>query len=573
MIALVKRKDLNSNLPYCFLLLNVGNEFYQIPIISDIYDKNIQQTINFPPCPTPWDEPNNLLERKGNLKILDLTSTEKISNETTVFILGYKDIFKENKTMTWETVIGLEIHVQLNTKSKIFSGASTAFGAEPNAHASVVECALPGVLPVMNREVVEKAIKLGLALDAKINQKNVFDRKNYFYPDLPKGYQISQLDLPIVEHGKLEIVVGDEVKTINVTRAHMEEDAGKSVHEGLNGATGIDLNRAGTPLLEVVSEPEMRSAAEAVAYAKALHGLVTWLDICDGNMAEGSFRIDANVSVRPKGQSEFGTRREIKNLNSFRFLEQAINYEVESQIEIIEDGGKVQQATMLFDPDKGETRVMRLKEDAHDYRYFPDPDLLPVIISDGQMQAAKAAMPELPKEMAARFVADYSVSDYDARLLTATRAQAAFFEQAAQQSGQGKLTANWMNGELAATLNKEGLSLSESPIQADRLAGLVAKIADGTLSSKLAKQVFEAMWGSDLGAEAIIERDGLKQMTDTGAIEKIIDEVLANNAKSVEEYKAGKEKAFNALVGQVMKASRGKANPQQVQELMKAKLQ
>ena len=419
----------------------------------------------------------------------------------------------------------------------------------------------------------DEAIKLGLAMDAKINQKNVFDRKNYFYPDLPKGYQISQLDLPIVEHGKLEIVVGDEVKTINVTRAHMEEDAGKSVHEGLNGATGIDLNRAGTPLLEVVSEPEMRSAAEAVAYAKALHGLVTWLDICDGNMAEGSFRIDANVSVRPKGQAEFGTRREIKNLNSFRFLEQAINYEVEAQIEIIEDGGKVQQATMLFDPDKGETRVMRLKEDAHDYRYFPDPDLLPVIISDGQMQKAREAMPELPKEMAARFVADFGVSDYDARLLTATRTQAAFFETAAKQSGQGKLVANWMNGELAATLNKEGLSLPESPIQADRLTGLVAKIADGTLSNKLAKQVFEAMWSSELDAEAIIERDGLKQMTDTGAIEKIIDEVLANNAKSVEEYKAGKDKAFNALVGQVMKASKGKANPQQVQELMKAKLQ
>ncbi|MDO4696935.1 MAG: Asp-tRNA(Asn)/Glu-tRNA(Gln) amidotransferase subunit GatB [Neisseria sp.] len=475
--------------------------------------------------------------------------------------------------MTWETVIGLEIHVQLNTKSKIFSGASAAFGAEPNAHASVVECALPGVLPVMNREVVEKAIKLGLALDATINRKNVFDRKNYFYPDLPKGYQISQLDLPIVEHGKLEIVVGDEVKIINVTRAHMEEDAGKSVHEGLNGATGIDLNRAGTPLLEVVSEPEMRSAAEAVAYAKALHGLVTWLDICDGNMAEGSFRIDANVSVRPKGQQEFGTRREIKNLNSFRFLEQAINYEVESQIEILEDGGKVQQATMLFDPDKGETRVMRLKEDAHDYRYFPDPDLLPVIISDAQMERARSEMPELPSEMAARFIRDFGVSEYDARLLTASRLQAAFFETAAQTSGQGKLAANWMNGELAATLNKEGLSLSESPIDALRLAALVGKIADGTLSSKLAKTAFEKMWEEpEVSIEEIIEKHGLKQMTDTGAVEKIIDEVLANNAKSVEEFKSGKDKAFNALVGQVMKASRGKANPQQVQELLKAKL-
>ena len=475
--------------------------------------------------------------------------------------------------MTWETVIGLEIHVQLNTQSKIFSGASTAFGAEPNAHASVVECALPGVLPVMNREVVAKAIKLGLALGAKINQKNVFDRKNYFYPDLPKGYQISQLDLPIVAEGRLEIVVGDEVKTINVTRAHMEEDAGKSVHEGLNGATGIDLNRAGTPLLEVVSEPEMRSAAEAVAYAKALHGLVTWLDICDGNMAEGSFRMDANVSVRPKGQAEFGTRREIKNLNSFRFLEQAINYEVQAQIDIIEEGGKVQQATMLFDPASGETRVMRLKEDAHDYRYFPDPDLLPVIISDGQIQKTRDEMPELPGEMAQRFVADFGVSDYDARLLTAGRAQAAFFEAAALASGQGKLAANWMNGELAATLNKEGLDLAQSPITAARLAALVGKIADGTLSSKLAKQAFEAMWASPAATiEQIIEEKGLQQITDTGAIEAMIDEVLANNAKAIEQFKSGNEKALNALVGQVMKASKGKANPMQVQELMKAKL-
>ena len=474
--------------------------------------------------------------------------------------------------MTWETVIGLEVHVQINTQSKIFSGASTAFGAAPNAHASVVECALPGVLPVMNREVINKAIKLGLALGATVNRKNVFDRKNYFYPDLPKGYQISQLDLPIIEHGQLEIVVGEALKTINVTRAHMEEDAGKSVHDAFPEFTGIDLNRAGTPLLEVVSEPEMRSAAEAVAYARALHTLVTWLDICDGNMAEGSFRIDANVSVRPLGQAEFGTRCEIKNLNSFRFLEQAINYEVVRQIELIEDGGKVVQQTRLFDPDSGETRAMRSKEDAHDYRYFPDPDLLPVMISDAQMAAAQADMPELPAEMAARFVADFGVSDYDARLLTASRVQAAYFETAAQASQQGKLVANWMNGELAAALNKAGLDLAQSPIDAARLAGLVAKIADGTLSNKLARQVFEAMWESDLNAEAIIERDGLKQMTDSGAIEAIIDEVLANNAKSVEEFKAGKEKAFNALVGQVMKASRGKANPQQVQELLQAKL-
>ncbi|PIT48083.1 aspartyl/glutamyl-tRNA amidotransferase subunit B [Snodgrassella communis] len=474
--------------------------------------------------------------------------------------------------MNWETVIGLEIHVQLNTQSKIFSGSSTAFGAAPNAQANVVDCALPGALPIMNREVVNKAIKLGLALSATINRKNVFDRKNYFYPDLPKGYQISQLELPIVEHGQLEIVVGNEVKTINVTRAHMEEDAGKSIHDEFEQFTGIDLNRAGTPLLEVVSEPEMRSAADAVAYARAMHSLVTWLDICDGNMAEGSFRIDANVSVRPKGQTEFGTRCEIKNLNSFRFLEQAINYEVGRQIELIEDGSKVIQQTRLFDPNKGETRAMRSKEDAHDYRYFPDPDLLPVIITDAMLDAAKAAMPELPKEMASRFIEQYGISDYDARLLTSNHIQADWFEQAAKLSGHGKLVANWMLGELAAALNKAGVDISASPISAERLAGLISRIADNTLSNKLAKQVFETMWDSDLTADAIIERDGLKQMTDTGAIEKIIDEVLAANQKSVEEFKSGKEKAFNALVGQVMKASRGKANPQQVQSLLRSKL-
>ncbi|WP_275415076.1 Asp-tRNA(Asn)/Glu-tRNA(Gln) amidotransferase subunit GatB [Snodgrassella communis] len=478
---------------------------------------------------------------------------------------------KEDR-MNWETVIGLEIHVQLNTQSKIFSGSSTAFGAAPNAQANVVDCALPGALPVMNREVVNKAIKLGLALGATINRKNVFDRKNYFYPDLPKGYQISQLELPIVEHGQLEIVVGNEVKTINVTRAHMEEDAGKSIHDEFEQFTGIDLNRAGTPLLEVVSEPEMRSAADAVAYARAMHSLVTWLDICDGNMAEGSFRIDANVSVRPKGQAEFGTRCEIKNLNSFRFLEQAINYEVGRQIELIEDGSKVIQQTRLFDPNKGETRAMRSKEDAHDYRYFPDPDLLPVIITDAMLDAAKAAMPELPKEMASRFIEQYGISDYDARLLTSNHILADWFEQAAKLSGHGKLVANWMLGELAAALNKASVDISASPISAERLAGLISRIADNTLSNKLAKQVFETMWDSDLTADAIIERDGLKQMTDTGAIEKIIDEVLAANQKSVEEFKSGKEKAFNALVGQVMKASRGKANPQQVQSLLRSKL-
>lgn len=474
--------------------------------------------------------------------------------------------------MNWETVIGLEIHVQLNTQSKIFSGSSTAFGAAPNVQANVVDCALPGALPVMNREVVNKAIKLGLALNATINRKNVFDRKNYFYPDLPKGYQISQLDLPIVEHGQLEIVVSDEVKIINVTRAHMEEDAGKSVHDEFEHYTGIDLNRAGTPLLEVVSEPEMRSAADAVAYARAMHSLVTWLDICDGNMAEGSFRIDANVSVRPKGQAEFGTRCEIKNLNSFRFLEQAINYEVERQIELIEDGGKVIQQTRLFDPNKGETRAMRSKEDAHDYRYFPDPDLLPVVITDTMLEMAKASMPELPKEMAARFIEQYGISDYDARLLTSNHIQASWFEQAAKIGGHGKLVANWMLGELAAALNKAGIDISASPISAERLAGLTNRIADNTLTNKLAKQVFETMWDSNLSADAIIERDGLKQMTDIGAIEQIIDEVLAKNQKSVEEFKSGKEKAFNALVGQVMKASRGKANPQQVQTLLRSKL-
>ena len=474
--------------------------------------------------------------------------------------------------MNWETVIGLEIHVQLNTRSKIFSGSSTAFGATPNSQANVIDCAMPGALPVLNREVVKKAIKLGLALGATINQKNVFDRKNYFYPDLPKGYQISQLDLPIVEHGQLEIVVGDKVKLINVTRAHMEEDAGKSIHDEFEEYTGIDLNRAGTPLLEVVSEPEMRSAADAVAYAKAMHTLVTWLDICDGNMAEGSFRIDANVSVRPKGQQEFGTRCEIKNLNSFRFLEQAINYEVQRQIELIEDGGKVVQQTRLFDPNKGETRAMRSKEDAHDYRYFPDPDLLPVFITEDMLNSTKASMPELPKEMAARFIKQYEVSDYDARLLTTSRLQADWFEQAANFCGQGKLLANWILGELSAALNKNSLDIAQSPINAERLAGLISRIADNTLSNKLAKQVFEAMWNTDLSADEIIERDGLKQMTDTGAIEKIIDEVLANNQKSVEEFKAGKEKAFNALVGQVMKASRGKANPQQVQTLLRNKL-
>ena len=474
--------------------------------------------------------------------------------------------------MKWEVVIGLEVHVQLNTVSKIFSGASTAFGAAPNTQASLVELALPGVLPVMNKAVVEKAISLGLALDATINQKNIFARKNYFYPDLPKGYQISQMELPIIEHGKLNILLGEEEKTIRVTRAHMEEDAGKSLHEDFLGATGIDLNRAGTPLLEVVSEPDMRSAEEAVAYAKALHSLVTWLGICDGNMQEGSFRVDANVSVRPFGQAEFGTRREIKNLNSFRFMEQAIKYETQWQIETIEDGGKVQQATVLFDPDSGETRMMRTKEDAHDYRYFPDPDLLPVRISDEQIARIKAAMPELPAQMKARFVEQFGVTAYDAAVLTASRVLSAYFEALATISGQGKLAANWLNGDISARLNREGKDIAAMPVSAERLSGLLIRIADGTLSNKLAKQVFDAMWDSELSADAIIERDGLKQVSDVGAIEKMVEEVLAANPKAVEEFRAGKEKALNALAGQVMKASKGKANPAQVQEILKQKL-
>ncbi len=474
--------------------------------------------------------------------------------------------------MKWEVVIGLEVHVQLNTVSKIFSGASTAFGAEPNTQASLVELALPGVLPVMNKAVVDKSIRLGLALDATINQKNIFARKNYFYPDLPKGYQISQMELPIIEHGRLTILVGEEEKVIRVTRAHMEEDAGKSLHEDFHGLSGIDLNRAGTPLLEVVSEPDMRSPEEAVAYAKALHTLVTWLGICDGNMQEGSFRVDANVSVRPFGQAEFGTRREIKNLNSFRFLEQAIKYEIQWQIDTIEDGGKIQQATVLFDPDSGETRMMRSKEDAHDYRYFPDPDLLPVRISQAQIDATRADMPELPGQMKARFAEAFGVSAYDAALLTSSLAQAQYFEAVAAATGQGKLAANWVNGEIAARLNREGLEIAACPIGTERLAGLIVRIADGTLSNKLAKQVFDALWESDLGADAIIERDGLKQVSDVGAIEKMVEEAIAANPKAVEEFRAGKEKALNALAGQVMKASKGKANPAQVQDILKQRL-
>jgi aspartyl-tRNA(Asn)/glutamyl-tRNA(Gln) amidotransferase subunit B len=478
--------------------------------------------------------------------------------------------------MKWEVVIGLEVHVQLNTKSKIFSGSSTAYGAEPNTQASVVELAFPGVLPVLNKAVVAKAIRLGLALGSTINQTNLFARKNYFYLDLPKGYQISQMDLPIIEHGQLTVFVGEKdnlvEKTFRLTRAHMEEDAGKSVHDLLAGYSGVDLNRAGTPLLEVVSEPEMRSAAEAVAYAKGLYDLVTWLDICDGNLQEGSFRMDANVSVRPVGQAEFGTRREIKNLNSFRNLKEAIEYETQWQIEHIEDGGVVQQATVLFNADTGETRMMRTKEDAHDYRYFPDPDLLPVQISDEQIAQVKREMPELPRPMAQRFMTDFGLSAYDAALLTQSLAYAQYFEAAAQAASEGKLVANWMNGELSAALNKADLPLEKSPIQAPRLAALVARIADGTLSSKLAKQVFEAMWQSDLMPDAIIERDGLKQMDDVAAILALVKAAIVANPKAADEFKAGNEKALNALAGQVMKASKGKANPAQVQSLLREQL-
>jgi len=480
--------------------------------------------------------------------------------------------------MQWETVIGLEVHTQLTTQSKIFSGASIAFGAEPNTQACQVDIALPGVLPVLNKGAVECGIRFGLAIGARLNRINSFDRKNYFYPDLPKGYQISQFAMPIVEGGELTVQVGSGSdlyeKTIRITRAHLEEDAGKSLHEDFHGMTGIDLNRAGTPLLEIVSEPDMRSAREAVAYAKALHTLVTWIGTCDGNMQEGSFRVDANVSVRSVGQAEFGTRREIKNLNSFRFLEQAINYEIRWQIEQIEDGHKIQQATVLFDPDTGETRAMRSKEDAHDYRYFPDPDLLPVKLEEDWIEQVRASLPELPQQKQARYQDEWNLSAYDAATLTGSRALAEYFEAVVAGLGRpdAKLVANWVMGDVSATLNKESLDIADCRISAVQLAGLLARIQDGTLSGKLAKQVFEAMWAGEGDADVIIEAKGLKQVSDSGEIEKIINEVMAANVKSVEEFRAGKEKAFNALVGQVMKASKGKANPQQVNDLLRQKL-
>ncbi len=477
--------------------------------------------------------------------------------------------------MQWEVVIGLEIHAQLATKSKIFSGASTAYGAEPNTQACAVDLGLPGVLPVLNAEAVRMAVKFGLATGCAIAQRSTFARKNYFYPDLPKGYQISQHDLPIVGRGELEIELEDGiVKTIGITRAHLEEDAGKSLHEDFAGFTGIDLNRAGTPLLEIVSEPDMRSAKEAVAYMKKIHALVQYLEICDGNMQEGSFRCDANVSVRPKGQQQFGTRAEIKNLNSFRFIERAINFEVERQIDVIEGGGTIVQETRLYDPDKHETRSMRSKEDAFDYRYFPDPDMLPVVIEDSFIEAVRATLPELPGAKKQRFEESYGLKGEEAGILTSSRALADYFEAVVQAAGgEAKLAANWVISELLGALNRDGKELSASPVSAAMLAGMIKRIADNTISGKIAKQLFAAMWEGEGDADAIIAAKGLKQVTDSGFIEKIVDEVLANNPSQVEEYKAGKEKMLGYLVGQIMKVSQGKVNPGQVNELLKKKLQ
>ena len=478
----------------------------------------------------------------------------------------------------WEVVIGLETHVQLSTVSKIFSGASTAFGAEPNRQACAVDMALPGVLPVMNEGAVDRAIAFGLAIGAHVAPRSVFARKNYFYPDLPKGYQISQFEIPVVQGGTITIQVGEGdkayAKQVELTRAHLEEDAGKSLHEDFHGMSGIDLNRAGTPLLEIVTEPVMTSSAEAVAYARALHALVMWIGICDGNMQEGSFRCDANVSVRRPGEP-LGTRREIKNLNSFRFLQQAIDYEIRWQIEQIEDGHTIQQATVLFDPDTGETRMMRSKEDAHDYRYFPDPDLPPLVIEPARIERVKASLPELPAAMQARFAADFGLSAYDAAQLTSSLETARYFEAVVAAAGpaQAKPAANWVMGEVAARLNREEKAIAASPVSSAQLAGVLVRVADNTISNTIARKVFEALWnGEGESADAIIEAQGLKQVTDASAIEPIIDEVLAANPQSVAEFKAGKEKAFNALVGQVMKASRGKASPAQVNELLKKKL-
>ena len=476
--------------------------------------------------------------------------------------------------MKWEVVIGLETHAQLSTVSKIFSGASTAFGAAANCQACAVDIALPGVLPVLNTGAVERAIRFGLAVGGEVSPYSVFARKNYFYPDLPKGYQISQFELPIVVGGNLTITVGEQDKTIRLTRAHLEEDAGKSLHEEFRDRTGIDLNRAGTPLLEIVSEPDMRSAAEAVAYARTLHSLVRWIDVCDGNMQEGSFRCDANVSVRPMGSTVLGTRREIKNLNSFRFLQQAIDYEVQWQIGELEDGRSIQQATVLFDPASGETRMMRTKEDAHDYRYFPDPDLLPLAVSPERLAAVRAQMPMLPTERRQVLVDTYGLTVYDAAQLTASRELAEYFDRAAAGATEqaGKLCANWICGALSASLNEAGLDITQSRVSAQQLRGLVDRVLDQTLSNKMAKLVFDAMWLGEGDADQIIAAKGLKQISDSGELARVIDEILAAQPQLVADFKSGKEKAFNALVGQVMRATRGSANPQQVNDILRSKL-
>ena len=472
----------------------------------------------------------------------------------------------------YEVVIGFETHAQLSTQSKIFSRAPTAFGAEPNTQACAVDLALPGTLPVMNKGAVERAIELGLAVGAHIAEQSIFARKNYFYPDLPKGYQISQFEIPVVQGGEVSFFVGDEKKTVRLVRAHLEEDAGKSLHEDFIGQSGIDLNRAGTPLLEIVTEPDMRSSDEAVAYAKELHKIVTWIGICDGNMQEGSFRCDANVSVRKPGD-DLGTRREIKNLNSFKFMQQAIDFEVRWQIEQIEDGHAIQQATVLFDPDTGETRAMRTKEDAADYRYFPDPDLPPLVIGRDWVARVQSEMTELPRVMAARFVADYQLPEYDATTLTQSKGMAAYFEAAAKACGQAKLVSNWVMGEVSRRLNASEVGIEHAPVGASQLAAMIGRIADNTISNSAAKQVFDALWTEGGEVNAIIEAKGLKQMNDTGALEAIIDEVLAANPKNVEEFRAGNSKALNGLVGPIMKASKGKANPAQVNELLLKKLQ
>ena len=476
--------------------------------------------------------------------------------------------------MAWESVIGLEVHAQLSTKSKIFSGASTQFGGAPNTQACAIDLGMPGVLPVLNQEVVFMAIKFGLGVQAEIAHQSVFARKNYFYPDLPKGYQISQYELPIVHHGYIDVLLEEGLnKRIHITRAHLEEDAGKSLHEDFHGLSGIDLNRAGTPLLEIVSEPDIRSAKEAVAYLKALHTLVRYLEICDGNMQEGSFRCDANVSVRKIGETKLGTRTELKNINSFRFVERAINYEIERQIHILEDGGKILQETRLYDANKGETRAMRSKEEANDYRYFPDPDLLPLLITEEYIEKVKSKLPELPQQKRDRFIEQYGLSAYDASILVSSKEMAAYYEDAVKTSGgQQKLVANWLISELLGALNKADLEINESPISSDQLGKLVCRIGDNTISGKIAKTIFESLWNREGEVDDIIEKHGLKQVTDIASIEKLIDEILNANPQHVADFRAGKEKLFGFFVGQAMKASGGKLNPQQLNEILKKKL-